>query len=154
MKWGLSVLPPFQPSICLFICSGVFLELYHYFFLNFCVVLETNMKLCVTEPDFLEKTFLPLKLGKWTKNGPKIVCFFDLLKNLVINFYWICFIMKTYIVICVPVQIPYLGKILFLRYGPKCSQPMRFQDFLINHISRKNQWIKIAWVFACWYKFT
>ena len=35
------------------------------------MVLETQMKLCVTEPDFLEKNFLPPKLGKWTKNGPK-----------------------------------------------------------------------------------
>ena len=32
---------------------------------------ETHMKLCVTEPDFLEKNFLPQKLGKWAKNGPK-----------------------------------------------------------------------------------
>ena len=35
------------------------------------MVLETYMKLCVTEPDILEKSFLPQKLGKWTKNGPK-----------------------------------------------------------------------------------
>ena len=35
-------------------------------------MLEPHMKLCVTEPDFLEKNFLPPKLGKWTKNGPKL----------------------------------------------------------------------------------
>ena len=29
----------------------------------------------------------------------------------------------------------FLKKILFLRYGSKCSQPIRWQDFLINHIS-------------------
>ena len=29
---------------------------------------------------------------------------------------------------------------MFLRYGPKCSQPLRLQDFLINHISRTNKW--------------
>ena len=34
-------------------------------------MLETHMNLCVTEPDFLEKKFLPQKLGKWVKNGPK-----------------------------------------------------------------------------------
>ena len=34
-------------------------------------MLETYLKLCVTEPDFLGKIFLPPKLGKWTKNGPK-----------------------------------------------------------------------------------
>ena len=34
-------------------------------------MLETSMKLCVTEPDFLEKKLLLPKLGKWAKNGPK-----------------------------------------------------------------------------------
>ena len=47
--------------------------------------------------------------------------------------------MKTYVICSVPAQIPYLGKFLFLRYGPECSQPIRLQDFLINHISRTNQ---------------
>ena len=31
-------------------------------------MLETHMKLCVTQPDFLEKFFLPQKLGKWVLN--------------------------------------------------------------------------------------
>ena len=35
------------------------------------MVLETDVKLCVTGPDFPEKNFLPKKLGKWIKNGPK-----------------------------------------------------------------------------------
>ena len=35
------------------------------------MILETHIKLCVTAPDFLEKLFLPQKLGKWAKNGPK-----------------------------------------------------------------------------------
>ena len=39
------------------------------FFLSFGMVLETHMNLCVTVPDFLEKLFLPQKLGKWAKNG-------------------------------------------------------------------------------------
>ena len=66
--------------------------------------------------------------------------FLYLLKILIINFYWICSIMKIYIICCVPTQISYLGKYLFLRYGSKCAQPIRFQDFLINHISRTNWW--------------
>ena len=103
------------------------------------MVLETDMKLCVTEPDFLEKNFLPPKLGKVNQNWAKNRVFFNLLKNLVINFYWICSIMKIYIICCAPAQIPYLGKILFLRYGPKCPKPIRLQDVLINHISRTNQ---------------
>ena len=35
------------------------------------MVLETHMMLCVAEPDLFGKFFLPLKLGKWTKNGLK-----------------------------------------------------------------------------------
>ena len=100
------------------------------------MVLQTQKKLGVTEPDFPEKDFLPQKLAKWAKN----VVFFNLLKNFVINFYWICSIMKIYIICCVPAQIPYFGRFWFLRYGPKCSQPIRLQDFLINHISRRNRW--------------
>ena len=102
------------------------------------MVLESHVKVCVTEPDFLGKIFLPQKLGKWAQNGPK-TGFFQL-ENLVIDFYWIWSIMKFFIICCVAAQIPYLGKLLFLRYGPKCSQPIRLQDFWINHISRTNQW--------------
>ena len=36
--------------------------------------------------------------------------FFNLLKNFVIDFYWICSVMKIYTIFCVPAQIPYLGK--------------------------------------------
>ena len=49
------------------------------------MVQESCMKLCIAELDFLEKFFLPQKLGKWTKNGAK-TRFFNLLKNLGINF--------------------------------------------------------------------
>ena len=54
-------------SVCPSICPGIFLELYHQFFLNFGMVLESHMKLCMTELDFPEKIF-------WTKNqknGPE-----------------------------------------------------------------------------------
>ena len=34
-----------------------------------------------------------------------------------------------YIICYVPAQIPYLGKFFFQRYGSKCSQPTRLQDF-------------------------
>ena len=50
------------------------------------MVLETNMKLCVTELDFPEIWFLLQKLG----NGPKMDQkhgFLNLLKNAVIHFY-------------------------------------------------------------------
>ena len=103
------------------------------------MVLETHMKLCVTEPDFLEKIFWP---QNW-ENGPKMgqkMGFLNILKNFVITFCWICSIMKIYIIYYLPEQIPYLGKLWFPRYGPKCSQPIRLQDVLIEHIFRTNQW--------------
>ena len=83
------------------------------------------------------KFFCPTNLKKGPKMNQKQGF---LLKNLIIYFCWICSIMKTYIIWCVPAQIPYLGNFLFLRYGPKYSQPIRLQDSLINHISRTNQW--------------
>ena len=69
--------------------------------------------------------------------------FLNLLKNLVINFYWACSIVKIYIICYVLAQIPCLGKFLSLGYGRKCSQPIRLQDFLINHISITNQWNRL-----------
>ena len=38
-------------------------------------MLEIYINLCVTEPDFPGKYFLPQKLGKWTQNWPKIELF-------------------------------------------------------------------------------
>ena len=75
--------------------------------------------------------------------------FFKLLKFLIISSYWLCSIKE--ICICyVLAQIPYLGKFLFLRYSPKCSQPIRLQNTLILPPEQIN---KIAWFFACRYKF-
>ena len=103
------------------------------------MVLESHLKLCMTELDFLGNFFCPQNLENGPKMGQK-QGFLNLLGNLVITFYWIWCILEIYIICFVPAQIPYLGKFLFLRYGPKCSQPIRLQDFLINHISRTNQW--------------
>ena len=94
------------------------------FFQNFGMMLGTHMKLCTTA-GFSRKNFFATKMGQ--KQG-----FLNVLKKFAINFYWICSIMKIYIICCVPAQIPYQGKFWFQRYGPKCSQPIRFQDFLIN----------------------
>ena len=63
----------------------------------------------------------------------------NLLKNMSLFFTEFA-IMKICITYCVPAQIPYLEKFLFLRYGPQCSHPNRLQSFLINHISRTNEW--------------
>ena len=94
IKQGLNrVCPSFYLSFHLFfcpfvhpsICPGVFLELYHQFFLNF-GMLETHMKLWRDRVRFSGKKLLPPKSRKWTKNGPK-QGFLNLLENLVIYFY-------------------------------------------------------------------
>ena len=46
------------------------------------MVLVSHLKLCATELDFLEKKFLPQKLGKIGKMGPRWV------KNRVFSIYW------------------------------------------------------------------
>ena len=51
--------------------------------------------------------------------------------------------MEIYIICCVPAQIPYLGKVLFLRYRPKCSQPIRLQNFLINKSMKKPDFLHV-----------
>ena len=81
---------------------------------------------------FLKNFFCPQNWGNGSKIG-----FFEFKKNLFYDFHWICSIMKTCIVCCVPAQILYLGKFLFLKYRSKWSQPTRFQDFQINHFSKK-----------------
>ena len=98
-------------------------ELYHEFILNFGMVIETNIKLCVTAR-FSWKLFFASKMRKWTKNVHK-QSFLNLLEKLFINFYWICSIMKVYIICSVSAQISYLGKSWFLRYGRQCSQSIK-----------------------------
>ena len=59
------------------------------------------------------------------ENGLKM----DLLENLVINFFWIWSIKKVYINCYFLAQIPYLRKIWFLIYGPKCFWLIISQNF-------------------------
>ena len=49
--------------------------------------------------------------------------------------------MKIYIIFCVPAQTTKLGK-KFLRYEAKYSQPIRLQNFLIDHIFQ-NESVKL-----------
>ena len=51
-------------------------------------------------------------------------------------------------------QISYLGKFWFLRYGPKCSWPIRLQDFSINRRTLKlavshKEINEINWFLVC-----
>ena len=62
----------FGSSNCLVVLSS---KLDHQVSLNFDMVLETLIKFYVTNPEFLEKLFLPQKVSKWAINRPKI-CFF------------------------------------------------------------------------------
>ena len=97
------------------------------------MVLETLMKLCVTEKDFLEKIFFQENRENWPKRG-----FLNLLKNLVINFFnefalsWILKLFPVFL------HISHIWDFFLLRHGPKCSQLIRLQDFLINNISVTN----------------
>ena len=69
VKKGLSVLQSFRPSFRPSFFLPFFLGIRSLFvFFNFGMLLETIMKLYVTELDILGKLFLPQKLGKWTKN--------------------------------------------------------------------------------------
>ena len=64
------------------------------------MVLESHVKLCLTEPDFLGKIFLPPELGKWAQNGSETGFFqfvgkfgHQLLLNLIYNenlYYFLC----------------------------------------------------------------
>ena len=114
--------PSFLPSV--FHLSGRFLGIVLLIFSKFWH--ETRHEVawsCVWQNrTFQKKKFCP---KNW-ENGPKMVqkqSFLKILKNLVTDFHWMW--MKNYIIGCVPAQIPYLGRFWFLRYGPKCSQPIR-----------------------------
>ena len=67
----LPIHPSLRPSAQPTFCARVFSELYNWFFLNFVLMLETHMKLCVTESDYLENFFYPKVREispKWVQN--------------------------------------------------------------------------------------
>ena len=109
------------------------------------MMLEARIILCVREPDILEKIFFPENWGNGSKIG-----FFGFKEKFRHKFSLNLFYNKN-LCFWVPAQIPYLGKTLFLRYRPNCSQPIRLQDFQINYFSRTNRWNSL--IFACRYKF-
>ena len=113
MKEGLSIFP----SCCVLCCflgigSLGFSEFRH----------GTRKLYQVVDSRLFGKTFFAPKISR---SGPKVKCFEFKEKS----GHWFSlnlFIMKIY---CVPVQISYLGKILFLKYRPECCQSFRLQDF-------------------------
>ena len=108
------------------VCWIVFWELDHKVSLNFGMLPRKPYQV-VHARFFGETFFAPRNWGNGPKRGQKYF-FFNLKKNLGVNFPWVCSVMKIHIC-CVPVQIFYLGKILSLRYRPKSSQPFRLQNF-------------------------
>ena len=98
------------------------------------MVLGTHVVLCMTEPDFLKKIFY-LQNGE---NRPSPGFFECIGKFRFFSQFFICFINLVYneslyyCNSCMLEQISYLGKSLLLRYDPKCSWPIRLQDFSIS----------------------
>ena len=109
------------------------------FFRELNMVLGAHVVLCMTEPDFLKKMFYPQNGENRPSPGffeciGKSSYFFSVLYffiNLVYNE------SLYYCNSCMLEQMSYLGKFWFLWYGPKCSWPIRLQNYLINHRSLK-----------------
>ena len=131
-----------RPSIllCVFLESGSLDSL------NFDMMVESLMKLFVTEREFCEKLFLSKKLGELANNG-----FLNLKKNLVISFHWICIAMIFYFVCCVLAQILYLEKVLFLRYRENALSQSDCRIFK-STIYPEQIDLTVSF-FACWCKF-
>ena len=103
------------------------------------MVLETHMKLCEIYLDFPENCILIAKLGKWTKNRPK-TRFFEFIKKFGNWFRLNLFYNENLYYLLCSYTNPIFGKKFFLRYGPKCYQPIRLREFLVNHISWAIYW--------------
>ena len=99
--------------------------------------------------DFSE--FRHLNLMKWTKNKPKKIFFLNLKKNLVIDFLWICSIMKIYIICCVLAQNVYWEKSCSWDVGQSALKQSHCRIFKSTIYSE--QIIETASFFACWWQF-
>ena len=113
---------PFRPSVRKFSWDWLISFFWNsaWFFLK----VSEAYTLCVTEPDFF---FFLNFVPKNGENGPKIgfLGFIGKFSHL----FWIWSMKKVHIICCILALTRYLGKIWFLRYGPKCSRPIRLQDF-------------------------
>ena len=111
---------------------------------------------CVWLPDFLKKMFYPQNGKNWPGPGfleciGKFRVFFS------VFYFFISLVYNKslyYCNFCMLEQISYLGKFWFLRYGPKCSWPIRLWYFSINRRNLKlavsNKEIsEINWFLVC-----
>ena len=125
-------------KVCPSFCSELSMELALQFFLELNVVLGAHVMLCMTEADFLKIMFCPQnkKIGQaqGCLNVQESSVFFSVL------YFFIKLVYNEslyYCNSCMLEQISYLGKFWFQRYDPKCSSPIRLQDFLINRRTLK-----------------
>ena len=92
-----TVCPSFRPSVC----PGIFLELYHYFFSKFWHGTRNPFEVVCDKDGFSWKIFFAPKIRQVDQKWAKTLGFGNVLKHFVINFFWICFVMKIYIICCV-----------------------------------------------------
>ena len=112
---------------------------------------------CMTEADFLKIMFS-------SKNGENRPSpgFFEYIGKFSFfsRFFFFFFISMVYneslhyFNSCMLEQISYLGEFWFLRYGPKCSWPIKLQDFSINLRTLKlalshKEIHEINWLLVC-----
>ena len=144
--WTPSSSPSFRPSIFPSVYLSIFFELYHWLFLNFGMVLETDMKLCVKEPDFPGKFCLPPKMQKigqkshtWKNPGS-----WDMGQNALEFLNWVSLEQndeKVWLLACCCrfIEIKSLWKNYWRRDSLKWVWPLWSQDTKVGCISRRNQ---------------
>ena len=95
------------PSFCFVVCQGVFFGIGS---LNFCTFwhgARGGYEIVCDNQSFWWNIFLLQKFVEMVQKRPKVDFCFNLKKNLVFNFHWICCIIKNFIICFVPTQIPY-----------------------------------------------
>ena len=127
------VFPSFHRPFCLaFRLSGRFLGIVLLVFSKFWCGARNPYKVVHGRAGFFRKNFFVPKTGKMDQKWHKKQGFLNLFRNFVINFYWICSIMKTFAV--------------FL-YKPQIWEKLK--------LTVSQEWIDgMNWYFACWCKFT
>ena len=98
------------------------------------MVLGAHVVLCMTEPDFLKKMFYPQN-GENRPSPGFFECIGKFSFFFLVLYFLISLVYNESLYYCnsyMLEQISYLGKFWFLRYGPKCSWPIRLWDFSIN----------------------
>ena len=134
------VLPSFRPFVLLPVCpsfhlSRRFLGIVSLVFSKFWNGARNLYEVVRDRAELSGRIFLPPKLGKWTKNGPKTGSFKFIEKSghyflLNLSYNKNLFYLLHFWTIAI------FGKIFVPEIWAKRSQQIRLQDFLINHISR------------------